>query len=136
MLHAYSIIFHTIPCFTFLLSLLLSALTLLCIPTLLYSGLAVYPSGARYCVMDLAGVASWAGMPMERQQMATALYYLMYKPVLGYFVPVCLLIGPLVKMGRLVNTTMDDKCNITLIITITVSYGVFNLPHVSIMFVR
>ena len=58
--------------------------------------------------MDLGGVAVWVGMPVERQQTTTALYYLMYKPVLSYALPFCLLTAPLVKMGKLVNTTMDD----------------------------
>ncbi len=49
------------------------------IPTLVYSGMAVYPSGARYCVVDLAGVASSLGIEADRQQTLTALYYLLYR---------------------------------------------------------
>eukprot|EP00092_Neocalanus_flemingeri_P015357 GFUD01016613.1.p1 GENE.GFUD01016613.1~~GFUD01016613.1.p1 ORF type:complete len:333 (-),score=85.70 GFUD01016613.1:181-1179(-) len=134
--NAYSATFLSQPRLLLLLSLLLLIQLLLSIPTLVYSGLAVYPSGARYCVMDLGGVAAWAGLPMERQQMATSLYYLMYKPVLTYWLPICLLTAPLVKMGKLVNTTKDDQFNITLTITIIISYGVFHLPHASTAFVR
>ena len=134
--HAYSATFLSQPRLILLLSLIIFTQLLLSIPSFLYSGLAVYPSGARYCVMDLGGVSSWAGMPMERQQMATALYYLMYKPILTYWLPICLLTAPLVKMGKLVNTTMDDQFNITLTITITISYGVFHLPRATTMFVR
>ena len=49
------------------------------IPTVLYSGMAVYPSGARYCVVDMAGVASTIGIQAGRQQALTALYYLLYR---------------------------------------------------------
>jgi hypothetical protein len=45
----------------------------------MYSGMAVYPSGARYCVVDLAGVASQLGIQADRQQTLTALYYLIYR---------------------------------------------------------
>ena len=133
---AYAAIFVTHPHFIRLFSLLLSTLLILSLPSILYSCLAIYPSGARYCVMDLGGVAAWVGMPVERQQTTTALYYLVHKPVLSYFLPFFLLTPPVVKMGRLVNTTMDDQFNITLTITITISYGVFHLPHATTMFVR
>ena len=134
---AYSAIFAIHPqCIRLLSFLLLLTLLLLSLSSLLYSCLAIYPSGARYCVMDLGGVATWMGMPMEQQQSTTALYYLVYKPVLSYFLPFCLLTAPLVKMGKLVNTTMDGQFNITLTITLTISYGVFHLPHATTMFVR
>ena len=134
--HSFSSAFSSRPHPLLLPFVLLIIQLLLSIPSLLYSGLAVYPSGARYCVMDLGGVAAWAGLPMERQQVATAMYYLMYKPVLTYWLPICLLIVPLVKMAKLVNTSMDDQFNITLTITITISYGVFHLPHATTMLVR
>jgi len=133
---AFSSAFLSKPRLLPLVSLLLLIELLLSIPSLLYSGLAVYPSGARYCVMDLGGVGSWVGLPMEKHQLATAMFYLMYKPVLTYMLPLCLLIIPLVKMGKLVNTSMDDQFNITLTITITISYGVFHLPYVSTVFIR
>jgi hypothetical protein len=47
--------------------------------------MAVYPSGARYCVVDLAGVAGYLGIQAGRQQALTALYYLLYR--LGTNVP-------------------------------------------------
>jgi hypothetical protein len=133
---AYSAIFATHPHFIRLFSLLVLTLLFLSLPSLLYSCLAIYPSGARHCVMDLGGVAVWVGMPMERQQTTTAFYYLVVKPILSYFLPLCLLTAPLVKMGKLVNTTMDDQFNITLTITFTICYGVFHLPHATTMFVR
>ena len=134
--HAYSAVHIPPPRFSPSAFLLISLMLLLSIPSFLYSGLAVYPSGARYCVMDLAGVASWAGMPMERQQMATALYYLMYKPILTYLIPISLVTPMMVKMGKLVNTPMDDQLNITLTMAITISYGVFHLPHAATVFIR
>ena len=134
---AYYAIFVTPPhCIRLLSLLLLLSFLLLSLPSLLYACLAIYPSGARFCVMDLGGVAAWVKMPVERQQTTTALYYLVYKPVLSYFLPFCLLTATLVKMGKLLNTTKDDQFNITLTITLTISYGVFHLPHATVMLVR
>merc|ERR1719154_519232 len=39
-------------------------------------------------------------------------------------------------MIKLVNTNLDDQFNISITITLTISYGVFHLPHSSTVFVR
>merc|ERR1712223_280362 len=38
---------------------------LLSLPSLAFSGLAVYPSGARHCVLDLGGVGADMGLPTQ-----------------------------------------------------------------------
>ena len=61
--------------------LLLGALIslLLSLPSLAFSGLAVYPSGARHCVLDLARVGAGMGLPTSDLQLPTAIYYLVLR---------------------------------------------------------
>jgi len=119
-----------------LLSLLLITLTILSIPSILYSGLAVYPSTARYCVMDLSSLSSWAGMETGRQHAVTAIFFLIYKSVLTYWLPLTLVIFPILKMVKMVNTMADKQYTITLTMAVTVSFLVFNLPLTTIVSVR
>jgi len=119
-----------------LLSLLLITLTILSIPSILYSGLAVYPSTARYCVMDLSSLSSWAGMETGRQHAVTAIFFLIYKSVLTYWLPLTLVIFPILKMVKMVNTMADKQYTITLTMAVTVSFLVFNLPLATIVLAR
>ena len=56
-----------IPCSIPPSSPLFFALIHFSISSQFYSGLAVYPSGACYCLMELAGVASLAGMDANKE---------------------------------------------------------------------
>ena len=66
---------------------------LLSLPSLAFSGLALYPSGARYCVLDLGGVGAGMGLPTSDLQLPTAIYYLVLRCVHSskrYLLPLCL----------------------------------------------
>ena len=54
---------------------------LLSLPSLAFSGLALYPSGARHCVLDLGGVGAGMGLPTSDLQLPTAIYYLVLRCV-------------------------------------------------------
>ena len=66
---------------TVLKRLLLVAIVslLLSLPSLAFSGLALYPSGARHCVLDLGGVGAEMGLPTKDLQLPTAIYYLVLR---------------------------------------------------------
>eukprot|EP00092_Neocalanus_flemingeri_P032638 GFUD01035501.1.p1 GENE.GFUD01035501.1~~GFUD01035501.1.p1 ORF type:complete len:336 (+),score=100.17 GFUD01035501.1:36-1043(+) len=118
------------------LSILLITMTILSIPSILYSRLAVYPSTARYCVMDLSSLSDWAGMDTGRQHAVTAIFFLIYKSVLTYWLPLTLVIFPILRMVKMVNTMADNQLTISLTIAVTISFLVFNLPLATIVLVR
>merc|ERR1711953_1325299 len=103
-------------------------LLLLLLPSVLFSEIAVYPSTARYCVIDLSGLASRIGLDTNSQQVLTAVYFMLYKSVLPYWVPLALTVLPVVKMMKKINFSDDKYFSQSLNLTIVTSFFVFNLP--------
>ena|ERR1711953_454521 len=103
-------------------------LLLLLLPSVLFSEIAVYPSTARYCVIDLSGLASRIGLDINSQQVLTAVYFMLYKSVLPYWVPLALTVLPVVKMMKKINFSDDKYFSQSLNLTIVTSFFVFNLP--------
>eukprot|EP00092_Neocalanus_flemingeri_P039993 GFUD01043562.1.p1 GENE.GFUD01043562.1~~GFUD01043562.1.p1 ORF type:complete len:340 (+),score=92.88 GFUD01043562.1:52-1071(+) len=126
----------SLPLLFLLISLLLITMTFLSIPSIIYSGLAVYPSTARYCVMDLSSLSDWAETDTGRLHAVTAIFFLIYKSVLTYWLPLALVIFPILRMVKMVNTLGDNQLTISLIIAVTISFLVFNLPLATIVLVR
>merc|ERR1711874_824280 len=122
-----------------LLTLIISTTTILLwllVPSVLFSEIAVYPSTARYCVIDLSGLATRVGLDIHSQHILTALYFILYKSVLSYWVPVLLTLVPLVKMLKLVNTDADKNLKISLSVAVRVSFIIFNFPLAAVTAVR
>merc|ERR1711953_1631502 len=103
-------------------------LLLLLLPSVLFSEIAVYPSTARYCVIDLSGLASRIGLDINSQQVLTAVYFMLYKSVLPYWVPLALTVLPVVKMMKKINFSDDKYFSQSLNLTIVTSFFVINLP--------
>merc|ERR1712012_138381 len=97
---------------------------LLSLPSLAFSGLAVYPSGARHCVLDLGGVGAEMGLPTKDLQLPTALYYLVLRALLPFWVPMLLL--P-VLWKRLKNKAGSSPI-ISLPLTVAISHVIFLAP--------
>ena len=111
------------------LSLVVAAtLILLLLPSLIFSQIAVFPSTARYCVIDLSGLASRVGLDITSQHILTAIYFILYKSVLPYWVPLSLIVLPVVKMMKKINFSDDKYFSQSLNLTIVTSFFVFNLP--------
>ena len=122
-----------------LLTLIISTTTILLwllVPSVLFSEIAVYPSTARYCVIDLSGLASRIGLDIDSQHVLTAVYFMLYKSVLTYWLPVLLIVLPLVKMLKLVNTDADKNLKISLSVAVGVSFIIFNFPLAAVTAVR
>merc|ERR1711990_400255 len=83
---------------------------LLSLPSLAFSGLALYPSGARHCVLDLGGVGAGMGLPTSDLQLPTAIYYLVLRALLPYWVPLLML--PL--MWKSMNSKLGSSAVISL----------------------
>ena len=112
-----------------LLALVVAALLiLLLLPSVLFSEIAVYPSSARYCVIDLSGLAGRLGLDINSQHVITAVYFMLYKSVLPYWLPLALTVLPLVKLMKKINFSDDKYFSQSLNLTIVTSFFVFNLP--------
>jgi len=119
-----------------LTSVLLLATSLISIPSAVYSHVSESHSGTRYCVMDLSDVAEWGGLGPGRGSIPTALYYLIYKSVLTYWVVVGLAGPSACRLYRLTNTSHDKQQTITLALAVSASYATFYLLHAAIVFIR
>ena len=124
---------------------------LLSLPSLAFSGLAVYPSGARHCVLDLGGVGAGMGLPTSDLQLPTAIYYLvlrwvvnsyfdltnmsnqpMPRSILPYWVPMLML--PL--LWRSMNSKLGTSAVISLPVTVAFSHAIFLLPLALVLTAR
>ena len=123
---------------------------LLSLPSLAFSGLAVYPSGARHCVLDLGGVGAGMGLPTSDLQLPTAIYYLvlrcvhsyfdltnmsnqpMPRSILPYWVPMLML--PLLR--RSMNSKLGTSAVISLPVTVAFSHAIFLLPLALVLTAR
>jgi len=105
---------------------------LLSLPSLAFSGLALYPSGARHCVLDLGGVGAGMGLPTSDLQLPTAIYYLVLRALLPYWVPLLML--PL--MWKNMNSKLGSSAVISLPVTVAFSQVIFLLPLALVLTAR
>jgi len=110
-----------------LVILLISSQVILIIPSLLYSRLVVYPD-SQVCVMDLSSLAGVTGSGEGRHYTLTAVFFLIYKSVLTYWLPLVLVLYPLIKMVKIVNSVTDTEYTVTITFAVTISFLVFYLP--------
>merc|ERR1712168_526566 len=108
----YQLLLHIIPVFSswvlvLLISshvLLLPLLTTIIIttstPIILYSCLAIYPSGDRYCVINLVTMVAWFGI---KQHVVTSIFFIIIKPILSFFVPILFLMTFMARMKNNVH---------------------------------
>jgi len=116
-----------------MITLLIISVILISLPSLVFSRLAVIKSGAANCVMDLSVVSSWAGLP----QLTTSAYYLFYKAVLPFWLPVGLAIAPIIGLTTQLGREEDKlQCSLNLALLVGISHAVFNLPHAVTVTVR
>merc|ERR1711990_1153058 len=111
---------------TFIL-LILSSL-----PSLAFSGLALYPSGARHCVLDLGGVGAGMGLPTSDLQLPTAIYYLVLRALLPYWVPLLML--PI--LWKRLNSKLGSSALISLPVTVAFSHAIFLAPLALVLTAR
>merc|ERR1711872_446952 len=95
---------------------------LLALPSLLYSRLVTYPDSSQFCVMDLSSLALMSGSGTGSQYTLNAVFFLMYKSVLTYWLPLLLVIYPLVRMVKLVNSNADNEFTVTITFAVTILY--------------
>merc|ERR1712142_999382 len=62
----------------------LTLIAMMLLPSVFFSEIAVYPSTASFCVIDLSGVGNKMGLDINTQHIVTALYFILYKSVLSY----------------------------------------------------
>ena len=115
----------------------LMVILLLVVPTLLYSEVAVYPSSARHCVVDMSGVGASLGLDITRQHITTAIYNMLYQAGLTFWLPALLLVLPLVKITRKYHSS-KSPVNVQDILTFSLgmSFIMFSLPHAALISAR
>lgn len=116
--------------------LLLIIQVLLAIPSLLYSKLIVYPDSTQYCVMDLSSLPALTGSEAGKEHAANAFFFLIYKSVLAYWLPLILVLYPIIRMAKMVNTLADNQFTITITIAVTISFLVFHFPLAATVLAR
>ena len=114
----------------------LTLIMILLVPSLMFSEVAVYPSMARFCVIDISGVGISMGMNITNQHIVTAVYTIIYKSVLSFWLPSLIVLVPVIKMFRRINSASDKHLNISLSISIAISFIVFNMPLATVSAVR
>ena len=110
----------------------------LVLPSLLYSEVAVYPSSARHCVVDMSGAGAGLGLGLSwgTQHIPTAAYTLLHRAVLAFLLPGLLVLGPALRLVARVNTAQDPDLRVSLSLAVAISFLVFNLPLAAISAVR
>ena len=122
---------------------------LVSLPSLAFTGLAVSPSGARHCVLDLGGLGAEIGLPTSDLQLPTAIYYLvlryvssifsnqeheehLFRALLPFWVPLLLL---LVLWKRL-KSKAGRSPMISLPLTVAISHVIFLAPLALVLTAR
>jgi len=118
------------------IALFIIAGILLSIPSILFSKIAFNTSQAPMCVMDFSSLDILTGMDEGRQDTVSAIFFLFYKSVLTYWLPFALVILPIIKMLKMVDTLADKQFTISLTLGVSISFLVFNLPLASIVLAR
>jgi len=108
----------------------------LLLPTLVWSELAIYPSSRRNCVMDMSSMANMMGMDFTTQHILTALYYIIYKSIISFWLPSLIILLPVIRMFKRINTDCDKNLEISLSIAVAISFIVFYFPLATVVTVR
>ena len=103
-------------------------LSLLLLPSLIFSEVAVNTSNARYCVIELSGLANMISPDINTKHIVTAVYFLLYKSVLIYWLPLVLTAPDFIRVMQRINFSDDKYLSQSLNLTIVISFFVFNLP--------
>ena len=113
-----------------LVVVILVGLVLLSLPSFFYSKIVANggSNSSQYCVIDLSSLSVLTGSDAGRRHAFTALFFLIYKSVLVFWVPLFLVGLPVSKMAKHVNTVADRNFVITITITVVISFFVFYFP--------
>ena len=127
---------YPLPHLLFHMSILLLTITTICIPSILYSKVENFSNTTRYCTMDLSSLSGREGEDTGREHALTAIFLLILKSVLTYWLPLALIIVPILRMAKMDKALADKQLTITITIAVTVSFVVFHLPYSSVVFAR
>lgn len=105
----------------------------LCIPSVLYSKVQSYSNTSYHCDVDLS---SFSGDEEDLSDVVTSLYLLIFKSVLPYWLPVTMISVPIIRMIKMDKIMVDKQLEVTMAITVAISFVVFHLPYFSTVFAR
>lgn len=120
---------HFIPQFLFVII----STIILCIPSVLYSKVQSYSNTSHHCAVDLSSLSGDKGDPSS---VVTSLYLLIFHSVLPYWLPMAMISVPIIRMIKMDKIMVDKQLEVTMAITVAISFVVFHLPYFSMAFAR
>lgn len=105
----------------------------LCIPSILYSKVHTHSNASHHCVVDLSSSDEDQSYV---DNALTGLFLLIFKAVLPFWLPLAMISVPIIRMIKMDKIVVDKQLDVTMAITVTVSFVVFHLPYFSVVFAR
>jgi len=109
---------------------------LLCIPSTLYSKVTPSTNTSNHCTMDLSSIYGGNEDTSDVDNALTGIFLLIFKAVLPYWLPLAMISVPVIRMIRMDKILADKQLDVSMAVTVTLSFVVFHLPYFSAVFTR
>lgn len=132
--------YYSFPRLLLQFSIILLTTTLLCIPSIIFSKVETFSdtisNTTSHCTMDLSSLSGREGEDLGSEKAITSIFLLTLKSVLPYWLPLALIIIPVLRMAKTDKVVVEKQLTVTIAIAVAVSFVVFHLPYSSVVFVR
>lgn len=132
--------FYSFPHLILQFSIILLTTTLLCIPSFIFSRVDTFPNtisnSTSYCIIDLSSMPGRDIEGVGSAKPITAIFLLILKSVLPFWLPLALIIIPVLRMAKTDKVVVEKQLTVTIALAVAVSFVVFHLPYSSLVFVR
>ena len=108
----------------------------LCIPSTLYSKVTPSSNTSNHCTMDLSSISGIDENISDVNNALTGIFFLVFKAVLPYWLPLAMISVPIIRMIRMDKILADKQLDVSMAVTVTLSFVVFHLPYFSAVFTR
>jgi len=112
----------------------------LCIPSTLYSKVtpSSFSNTSNHCTMDLSSIygSDDDEDTSDVDNALTGIFLLVFKAVLPYWLPLAMISVPIIRMIRMDKILADKQLDVSMAVTVTISFVVFHLPYFSAVFTR
>jgi len=105
----------------------------LSLPSTLYSKVTTSSNTSSHCTLDLS---SSDEDPSDADNALTAVFLLIFKSVLPYWLPLAMISVPIIRIIRMDKILADKQLDVSMAVTVTLSFVVFHLPYYSAVFTR
>ena len=105
----------------------------LSIPPTLYSKVTTSSNTSSHCTLDLSSSDEDTS---DADKALTAVFLLIFKSVLPYWLPLAMISVPIIRIIRMDKILADKQLDVSMAVTVTLSFVVFHLPYYSAVFTR